>query len=77
LRHAGRPQDAAIAVERGRAVLLTRALALDSAAVARFAVEGPQPLVERFRDAAMLLTTLVARAGDSTVDARGAATSPR
>ena len=60
-RRAGLPQDAALAVERGRAVLLTRALALDTRAVEQFVAIGPQPLVDRFRDAAGALTALTNR----------------
>jgi len=68
----GRAQQAALAVEQGRAVLLSRALALDDAAVTRLAA-ADDALAQRFRAAVQRIAVLsearsrVARPGLSSV----------
>ena len=55
LSHVGRLADAASAVERGRAVVLSRALELDNSQVDRLSAEGMDDLAARFRAAAAQL----------------------
>ena len=67
LSRAGARVEAVVAAERGRAVLLGRALALDDVAVGRLALVDPR-LAERFRSAADRLGLLMAWADTAQTD---------
>jgi hypothetical protein len=72
----GAGAEAAVTLERGRAVLLARALALDSITVKRLAVLRP-PLAERFRAAVDRLAALTSWTDGAPLTGRSGAAGAR